>query len=386
MTEFSGLWTTGGAGDGASTYTRAQLSDLFKVLGACMDNEGVAPGYLNACAVSANGANSARVATGGALVDGIMYSNSANVDTNIPSAVGGGNTRIDRLVLRADWTAQTVRVTRIAGTDAASPSAPAITSSAGTTYDLKLAQVLVDTSGTVTITDERVLARPGALSLANSVALGFTNAAGTAINPVLTQNSSDQVAVITAGAGFRIINEAQDTVLVDVSETGVLTLAGSGITAANITNRTRTFFVQPAQVKRTDTNVVGVSQVEGGQMIDGVENDALGYFYCPADYVSGLTVAAAVSPSTTSANIYCQQEIYYAALGESLGTHSGAFAPAAVAITTGQINLIASVSLSSISAGDYVAMRFIRDASNWADTINNLVYFRGWLVSYTADS
>jgi hypothetical protein len=232
MTEFSGLWTTGGAGDGASTYTRAQLSDLFKVLGACMDNEGVAPGYLNACAVSANGANSARVATGGALVDGIMYSNSANVDTNIPSAVGGGNTRIDRLVLRADWTAQTVRVTRIAGTDAASPSAPAITSSAGTTYDLKLAQVLVDTSGTVTITDERVLARPGALSLANNTAYSGSNAAATAIKPLLAINSSDQVALFSAGQGVKIINNAQDTVLFNITDGGTVSLAVGLPTAA----------------------------------------------------------------------------------------------------------------------------------------------------------
>ena len=161
MAESSFLWTTGGAGDGSATYTRTNWSDILKVVAACMDEEGVATGYLNALAPSANGANTVRVATGGALVDGKPYLNSANNDINIPSAVGGGNTRIDRIVLRASWAAQTVRLTRIAGTDAASPSAPAITQTSGTTYDIMICQALVTTGGVVTVTDERVFAKPG---------------------------------------------------------------------------------------------------------------------------------------------------------------------------------------------------------------------------------
>jgi hypothetical protein len=77
---------------------------------------------------------------------------------NIPSAVGGGNTRIDRIVLRASWASFVVRIVRIAGTDAASPTAPAITQTSGTTYDVMLYQALVNTSGTVTLTDEQVWA------------------------------------------------------------------------------------------------------------------------------------------------------------------------------------------------------------------------------------
>jgi hypothetical protein len=106
-----------------------------------------------------------RIWPGGAVVDGKPYKNDANVDVNIPSAVGGGNTRIDRIVLRANWTAQTVRITRIPGTDAGSPVAPAITQTPGTTYDIMLYQALVDTSGTVTLTDERVFGQSGGMSL-----------------------------------------------------------------------------------------------------------------------------------------------------------------------------------------------------------------------------
>lgn len=158
MAEDSYLWTTGGAGDGSATYTRADWQRIAKIIGAVHGHEGVAPALLNALAGSVTGANTVQINTGGALVDGKPYDSDAAVNVNIPSAVGVGNTRIDRVVLRADWTAQTVRITRIAGTDAASPTAPAITQNSGVTYDIKLYQALVNTSGTVTLTDERELA------------------------------------------------------------------------------------------------------------------------------------------------------------------------------------------------------------------------------------
>ena len=156
LSESSYWWTTGGAGDGASTYTRADLSIIARILGAVSSYEGVAPRFLNKLSAISPAANTLRVQSGGALVDGKPYYNSTDTDVTIPSA--SSNTRIDRVVLRADWTAQTVRLTRIAGTEAVSPTAPAITQSSGATYDILLYQALVNTSGTVTITDERTIA------------------------------------------------------------------------------------------------------------------------------------------------------------------------------------------------------------------------------------
>jgi hypothetical protein len=171
-------------------------------MGAVMDDEGVAMAYLNNLAASTTGANNCRIATGGALVDGKPYYNSANVDVNIPSAVGGGNTRIDRVVLRADWTAQTVRVTRIGGTDAASPTVPSITQVSGTTYDIKLCQCLVNTSGTVTITDERIVARPGTDSIATAA---IQNEAVT----------GPKIATATITAGRMAVDSIQTASIVD---------------------------------------------------------------------------------------------------------------------------------------------------------------------------
>jgi len=160
MAEWSAKWTTSGAGSGdqVAGYTQAYYKIIYEILSACLGFEGVAPGFLNELEGTVTGANTVQIDTGGALVDGHIYQNGAAEDVNIPNAIGAGNTRIDRIVLRCDWTAFTVRLYRIAGTDAGTPTAPAITQTSGTTYDILLYQALVTTAGAVTLTDERTLA------------------------------------------------------------------------------------------------------------------------------------------------------------------------------------------------------------------------------------
>ena len=160
MSEFSGHWTTDAVspvGHQVASYTQATNGTLQKIMAACSAFEGVAPNYLNALAGTVTGANTVAINTGGAMVDGKAYENNASLNVNIPSA-SAGNTRIDRIVLRADWAGFILSVHRIAGVDSGSPTAPAITQTPGTTYDIMLYQALVDAAGTVTLTDERVMA------------------------------------------------------------------------------------------------------------------------------------------------------------------------------------------------------------------------------------
>jgi hypothetical protein len=211
MAETSFWWTTDGTGDGKiGGYTRVDHSLWTAILAACCGKEGVAPGYGNALAAAANGANTVTVSTGGALVDGKPYNNSAPVNVNIPSASGAGNTRIDRVVLRADWAAQTVRITRIAGVDAATPSPPAITQDSGNVYDIPICQVLVNTAGAVTVTDERVMA--------DVPTTGIENNAVT--NPKLRDSSALSVigrAANSVGDPADIVASANDRLLARVS-------------------------------------------------------------------------------------------------------------------------------------------------------------------------
>jgi len=169
MAEDSRFWNTDGIGDGDDAgITTAQMQEIFRSLfaGHLSNLGGVRPDYLNELAVSGSSSPVA-VASGVAVVYGLLYTNSASVNVAIPTP--SVNPRVDRVVLRADWTAQTVRVTRIAGSEATVPSAPSLTQTPNTTWDIPLAQVHITTGGTITVTDERewlTLVGDGGVSLA----------------------------------------------------------------------------------------------------------------------------------------------------------------------------------------------------------------------------
>ena len=152
--ERSQFWSTTGTGDGTgSGYTADNMFEVFRALftgAAGADLSAVTPDYLNKLAVSGS-SSPLSVATGAALIYGIPYFNSASVSVTVPTPTSA--TRIDRIVLRASWSAQTVRVTRIAGVEGG--GAPALTQSGGVTWDMPLALVQITTGGVITITDER---------------------------------------------------------------------------------------------------------------------------------------------------------------------------------------------------------------------------------------
>ena len=159
MAQLSGYWTTGGStGHQQISYSQALTASATEITAGCGKFEGVAKSYKNDLAGTVTGANTVSINTGGGIVDGKWYYNDSALAVNIPSAVGTGNTRIDRIVLRCVWSTFQVTIYRIAGTNAATPSAPALTQTHGGTYDIPLYQALVNTAGTVTLTDERLFA------------------------------------------------------------------------------------------------------------------------------------------------------------------------------------------------------------------------------------
>lgn len=156
MTEKSWLWdgnsSSSGAGD-CGPYGANDYDDINEILwtGPNAASAGVRPRYGDELLVEV-GSGKVTVATGAAIVNGKPYKNTASVDVSIPTPTGA--TRYDRVVLRSDYSAQTVRITRIAGSEGG--AAPAITQSNGAIWDLPLAVVKVTTGGTITIeTDER---------------------------------------------------------------------------------------------------------------------------------------------------------------------------------------------------------------------------------------
>ena len=150
MAESSKFWTTSDVGDGPTAgYDRSVIADW--VLGIFGRSQGVLRGVLNELAVS--GATSPlAVNTGLAIVDGLMYKNSASLNLTVTTPSGG--TTGGRVVLRASWAAQTVRAVVVLNTDGVA-AIPALTQTSGTTYEISLATFTITTGGAITLTDTR---------------------------------------------------------------------------------------------------------------------------------------------------------------------------------------------------------------------------------------
>jgi hypothetical protein len=152
MARFSGYWTTGGAvGQQVAGYTQSHERQAATVIASTHGNNGVAPNYANALAGTHPAANTVRIDTGGAVVDGKWFINDAAYDVNVPNA-GAGTTRYDRVLLRASWAGFIVEVQVKTG-DAVNP--PALTETSETTYEIPLYIAEVTDAGVITLTDER---------------------------------------------------------------------------------------------------------------------------------------------------------------------------------------------------------------------------------------
>jgi hypothetical protein len=78
---------------------------------------------------------------GAALVNGRFYETTAAVLVSV-AANASGNPRIDTIVLRIDYVAQTIRLVRLQGTPAGSPVRPTLTQNT-TTWEMPLADIAV---------------------------------------------------------------------------------------------------------------------------------------------------------------------------------------------------------------------------------------------------
>jgi len=161
MAENSLMWTTDGTGDGTgSGYTMAELvyNWLRKTFIGDETDECVLKGVRSDLAVSDAGGTDVNVVAGAAYVYGFFYYNTSTVTKTLSTPAASN--RIDRIVLEADWTAQTVRITVVEGAEG-SGSPPSLTQTEGTEWQVSLAQVEVTPAGDIdSVTDERVYLHP----------------------------------------------------------------------------------------------------------------------------------------------------------------------------------------------------------------------------------
>ena len=174
------------ASGAGATVTEPQWTDMARLWLAT----GVISGELQNLEVYAdNTGMQIKVRPGIAWMRGHYFKSDAEEVIAIPAS-SPSNPRLDRVVVRVDWSADTVDFALLQGTPAASPAAPALTQSA-TRWEISLATVRVETNATSIIaskvTDTRTYANQTGATFNDAegdpAALGTTAADGTSIYP-----------------------------------------------------------------------------------------------------------------------------------------------------------------------------------------------------------
>lgn len=317
MAETSIFWPTTGVGDGASPYTSTQLITwIRRMLG-----NGVHQGYGGELAIS--GATSPlSMAYGAAVVNGFPYDAQAPGPYTIAIPPSGSGTTGHSVVLRADWTTQTVRLAVRSSADN-NPAFPAVVVNEGVVSEILLAHVSAAVGGALTVIDARDF-------------LYYH----TKVNAAMITDLPDKVRTlwVPVMGGQEIVSGNP----VDLSN-GILSM---GATLA----------------------VIGA-----------------GTFVCPADYVSGMTVKPRFFPSLTGP-VRLQQNYEYGAVGEASNHDTNTPAAQTVTTTSTLTFEAAATTLTTVAAGDFVTCFVTRDPTDGADTNAGPIALFGFLVSYTADS
>ena len=148
----SGMWTSNGVGDGPEAgYDQDWVRGIWHAIFASgVADAGVVADYEDALLVTSS-AETYTVATGFACVYGFFFENTASYDFEVVSPTG--STRIDRIVVRVDWDAQTVELAVVTGVEG--EGAPDLTQTADDTWEIPLSQASITTGGAITLTDQR---------------------------------------------------------------------------------------------------------------------------------------------------------------------------------------------------------------------------------------
>lgn len=147
------------------------------------------------------------VLIGSALVQGIEYLNDATVSFTI-AGNASGNPRIDTVILRADYVAQTVRLAVLQGNPAGSPTPLALTQTPGVTWEIPLADIAV-ANGFVSITNANITPRHEWVNAASGVYLDnvLNNSGGTLEtgDVVIWDTSTDRAVITTTTADDKLL-------------------------------------------------------------------------------------------------------------------------------------------------------------------------------------
>jgi len=293
MAEQSGFWTTSGVGDGpGGGYSMQRLYDFFRkmFIGDQEATEGVLLREANALLVQ-GAASPLTVKSGSAIVHGFFYENSSDLSLAVstPAATTGGH-----VILRANWTAQTVRAFAVLNTSGVTDP-PALTQTAGVTWEIRLATFTITNAGVITLTDARAYAQYSseiATVMINNDAIDDTKLRNSAALSVIgrASNSTGNPADIAAASDAQVLRRAGTAL-------GFGTVVTAGIADLAVTSGK---LADGAVVEdkigavAVTTAKIGTSQVTTAKIADGnVTEDKLGTGAATVNKIGALAVTSA---------------------------------------------------------------------------------------------
>lgn len=381
-------------------YDAVQISSIFDgVIG-----DGVFMSIGNALNVIYGTGMQVKVGIGRAWFNHTWTYNDTEMNLTIDSATPGLN-RIDVVVLEVDASestrANSIKVVK--GTAGTNPVPPTLTNTE-LVHQHPLAHVYVP-SGTTQINQGLITNKIGTSDCPYVTGLVDTVniddliaewdaewaawvASQTTDFDAWFQEMKDQLTTDAAGALQVQINSHNHS---EVQNTKIINggIADNAVNAAKIANRTRSFLLLPPETWDVDAGLGTTYNTESYHW--------RGAFTVPEDFVSDLGVSAVwVGSGSAAPDGYVMrfmtkamfgniesQEVYnnhsvQNGLGQVIMGKYGAYT-----LTRGSSGL----DLSSIAKGDYVTLQTWRQGYDGIyDLYPNVASFRGWLISYTADS
>jgi hypothetical protein len=353
-----------------------------------------------------------RMVTGGAIVAGRPYF--CRVSQDLSGYAPSSGTNYFRIVLRADWSAQTVRVVLLEasgnsnGGASTASAPPVVTQTWGTTWEISLATVTIDSTPTVTITDTRrfvpeiqtsMLADDAVTSgKIGSGAVDTTELADDAVTDAKLRssaavsvigrsaNSAGNPADIAAGSNNQVMMRRSNALTFATINNDNIA-ANTINTADKCANRSVQRFVPAIGGSGNSSGDLVMNSGGGVPLPDGETAVAFGQWQVPEDLVTteNLVVQAVVVPDGTG-DIVVELSANWGAAGEAYSNHNQSTSDT-VSLSTGtQREEILTLTISSnLSAGDFVTFRLQRTGGDGSDTLAADVNLAGFSLAYTQD-
>lgn len=225
------FWTTNGIGDGAAAYTQQQIIDWLRYTFLRDPSvQGIVVGVGGEFGVTATG-NVLTIQSGAAYVYGFPFWESTAQTLTVP--IPTVNTTGHRVVIRADWTTQTVRVA-LKSSSNGNPSIPSLEQTAGIIWEISIATLTITTTGVIALTDTRSFCQ------FNTIVHGSRLIAGTVNGDRLTPNTvnGDRLIAGTVNGNRLAAGTVNGDRLVDnsVAPSKLIMGVGSGLNAGQLAN------------------------------------------------------------------------------------------------------------------------------------------------------